>query len=78
MYIRTIKLEKAGLKAYKNDPLTDDEFDSDDQQSGSFFNGSWNPFGSSKVNFDSEKSTDEENADFEGGNRSGRDDGSAS
>ena len=31
MYIRTIKLEKAGLKAYKNDPLTDDENDSDDQ-----------------------------------------------
>ncbi len=78
MYIRTIQLEKAGLKAYKNDPLTDDENDSDDQQSGSFFNGSWNPFANSKVNFDSERSTDEENGDFEGGSRSGRDDGNAS
>ena len=76
MYIRTIKLEKAGLKAYHNDPLTDDEFsDEDDGQSKSYF---WNPFGKSKVNFDSERSTDEENANFEGGNRSSRDDGSIS
>ena len=79
MYIRTIKLEKAGLKAYRNDPLTDEEFsDEDDGQSNSFFNGSWYPFGKSKVNFDSDKSTDEENANFEGGNRSNRDDGSMS
>lgn len=25
MYIKTIKLEKAALKAFRNDPLTDDE-----------------------------------------------------
>ena len=41
MYIRTIKLEKAGLKAFRDDPLTDDE--ADDQQEASFYNGSWNP-----------------------------------
>ena len=73
MYIRTIKLEKAGLKAYHNDPLTDDDFSDDEGQSG-FFNGSWNIFGKGP-NFDSERSTDEENANFEGGNRSSRDEG---
>ena len=78
MYIRTIKLEKAGLKAFRNDPLSDDEDGQDDQQS-SFFNGSsWNPFNRSKVNFDSDKSTDEENGVYEGGNRSSRDDGNIS
>jgi hypothetical protein len=46
MYIRTIKLEKAGLKAYRNDPHTDDEDDQEDhRQQSSFSNGSsWNPF----------------------------------
>ena len=75
MYIRTIKLEKAALKAYRNDPLTDDEESGEDQQSGSYFNGSWwNPFGKGSSTDGSMRSVDEENGHFEGGSRSNRDD----
>jgi len=72
MYIKTIKLEKAGLKAFREDPLTDDE--DCEQEEGSYFNGSWNPliYFFKNQNSLSDRSIDEE-AGYEGG-RSNRND----
>lgn len=66
MYIKTIKLEKAALKAFRNDPLTDDE-DEMAEQPISFMSKvmSYLPRSNKTV------SSDDEEADFEGGSRRG-------
>jgi|APSaa5957512535_1039671.scaffolds.fasta_scaffold287284_1 hypothetical protein len=63
MYIKTIKLEKAALKDYRNDPLTDDELDDLDEEEQSYFSNLWGSWSSKKVGDDE--------ANFEGGSRRG-------
>lgn len=65
MYIKTIKLEKAALKAFRTDPLTDSDDDFAEEPTSfvskvmSYLPGTSNALVG-----------DDEPADFEGGNRS--------
>ena len=65
MYIKTLKLERAALKDYRNDPLTDEDEDDlfAEEEPKSYFQSFWDSIGSSRVSADE--------SGFEGGSRRG-------